>query len=536
VNTIIDEVLQLSGSFTTLSLSTFTLTYNANAKLRYGASGQTTAQTTTDAEWPSSGGPQNIETYNEGGVTLHDNRSIAGTLTLTLGTFDNDGSLGSKVLTIANGASISRARGELSAVPTFAGLVNVAYTSGVVDVVTGYELPTSSSALNNLTLNTAKVIKLNAHATVNGSLILTNGMLSLGSNNLTLAASATIGGSPSVTSMVDPEGSGELRKVFTGTGSFVYPVGDTSGTREYSPVTLNFTSGTFSSAYAGVKLVNAKHSSNSSTTHYLNRYWSVTQSGISGFSCNADFVYADGDVNGTKENLTLGKWDGGPGWYGYGYGNPAANTLSGSGITSFSDFTGGEAIALPVQIASFVGSYIGSNVELEWQTISEINNYGFNVQRRDNIGYVTIGFVAGKGTTTELQTYTFLDNDPQGSVEYRLEQIDNNGLKNYFGPIMLNPSSVDDEIVPAIFKLNQNYPNPFNPSTKISFGLANSGYTTLKVYNIVGSEVATLYAGNAEAGKLYAITFDAKNLPSGLYFSKLQSGNTVEIKKMIMMK
>jgi hypothetical protein len=301
---------------------------------------------------------------------------------------------------------------------------------------------------------------------------------------------------------------------------------------------LTLSGGSYSSASIDVDAVNAKHSQNTSPTDYLNRYWTVTQSGITGFSCNADFVYADGDVAGTESNLTLGKWDGGPEWYGYGYGNPTTNTLSATGITSFSDFTGGETGALPIQLASFVGSYVGNNAKLEWQTISEVNNYGFNVQRLNVVSktYENAGFVAGKGTTLEPQSYSFVDQDASGSVEYRLEQIDNNGLKNYFGPIFLNPNSVDDKSVPAVFALNQNYPNPFNPSTKISFSLANAGYTTLKVYNIVGKEVASLFSGNAEAGRQYVVNFDAKNLTSGMYFYKLQSGNSVEVKKLTLVK
>jgi hypothetical protein len=444
VNTTIDEVLQLSGAFTTLRDSTFTLTYNPSAALRYGASGQTTAQTTTDAEWPASDGPQNVQIYNSGGVTLNGSKTLGGTLTLT------------------------------------------------------------------------------------------NGLLKLDSNNLTLGTSATIGGTPAATAMVVAEGSGELRKEFSGTGSFIYTVGDNTGTAEYSPVTLNFSSGTFSSAYAGVKLANAKHSLNGSSTDYVNRYWTVTQSGISSFTCDADFVYADGDIVGTETNLLLGQYD--SQWNVVGTVNPSTNTLSAIGLTNFSDFTGGEMGALPIQLASFVGSYVGNSAKLEWSTVSEVNNYGFNVQRRNGDNYVTIGFVAGKGTTVEPQSYSFVDKDAHGSIEYRLEQIDNNGLNTYFGPIMVNPNSVDNEIVPALFKLNQNYPNPFNPSTKISFSLANDNYTTLKIYNILGVEVATLYAENAEAGKLYTINFDAKNFPSGLYFSKLVSGNNVEVRKMVLMK
>jgi photosystem II stability/assembly factor-like uncharacterized protein len=192
-------------------------------------------------------------------------------------------------------------------------------------------------------------------------------------------------------------------------------------------------------------------------------------------------------------------------------------------------------VVLPVQLVSFVGSFEGNTAKLEWQTVTETNNYGFNVQRLNEVkqSFETIGFVAGKGTTLEPQSYSFIDGQPENS--YRLEQIDNDGLTSYFGPIMLNPNSVGDN-VPAVFALNQNYPNPFNPSTTISFSLANAGYTTLKVYNLIGKEVAILFNGNAAAGRNYIVNFDAKNLTSGMYFYKLQSGNNVEVKKLTLVK
>lgn len=194
---------------------------------------------------------------------------------------------------------------------------------------------------------------------------------------------------------------------------------------------------------------------------------------------------------------------------------------------------------LPIQLVSFFGSLISNNsVKLEWQTISEVNNYGFNVQRYNGSvkTYETISFVAGKGTTLEPQTYSYVDENVSDNVEYRLEQIDNNGLKSYFGPILINPNGVDENSVPAVFQLNQNYPNPFNPSTKISFSISNNDFTTLKVYNMLGTEVATLFAGNAEAGRMYEAKFDGKNLTSGIYFYKLQSGNMVEVRKLTLVK
>jgi hypothetical protein len=94
----------------------------------------------------------------------------------------------------------------------------------------------------------------------------------------------------------------------------------------------------------------------------------------------------------------------------------------------------------------------------------------------------------------------------------------------------------DSEFMPTTFKLNQNYPNPFNPETKISFSLAHDGYTTLKVYNILGQEVATLFTGYAKAGRMYIFNFMDKDLSSGLYFYELKSNDNTDIKKLILLK
>jgi hypothetical protein len=184
---------------------------------------------------------------------------------------------------------------------------------------------------------------------------------------------------------------------------------------------------------------------------------------------------------------------------------------------------------LPIQLASFVGSYVENGAKLEWSTISEVNNYGFNVQRQSGNEYVNIGFVEGKGVPS---TYEYID--AQAGTTYRLEQIDNDGLTTYYGPIMLNPNSVGDNI-PAVFALNQNYPNPFNPSTVINYQLATDNYTTLEVYNLIGKEVATLVNGYVTAGS-HQVTFDGSHLTSGMYFYKLQSGNNVEVRKLTLVK
>jgi hypothetical protein len=378
-------------------------------------------------------------------------------------------------------------------------------------------------------LDNAAGIVLSKDLAILGNLTLTNGKVMLGSNILSLTGTLT-GGTSS--NYVVATGSGEFRKVFTAAASFTYPIGDASN---YSPVTLTFTGGAYTSAYAGIKLMNAKHPNNYSANDYLKRYWTVSSSGISGFSCDVTCEYVSADVNGTESNITGGKLDAGVWTYFVGVDN-LNHRFTATGCTSFSDFSGGENGAMPVQLASFVGSYVGNNAILEWSTISEVNNYGFNVQRLNEAtkNFETISFIAGKGTTLEPQSYSFVDNQP--GTSYRLEQIDNNGLKNYFGPIYLNPNSVDDKSVPAVFALNQNYPNPFNPTTNLTFSLANSGHTTLKVYNILGNEVATLFNGNGEAGKLYNVKFDASKLTTGMYIYKLQNGNSVEVRKLTLVK
>ena len=98
-------------------------------------------------------------------------------------------------------------------------------------------------------------------------------------------------------------------------------------------------------------------------------------------------------------------------------------------------------------------------------------------------------------------------------------------------------TSVDESIsnVPERFSLAQNYPNPFNPSTIIKYSVPENGFVRLSVYNLVGEEVSVLVSETVDAG-FYEVTFNATNLPSGTYFYRLQVGNIVQLKKMLLMK
>jgi len=207
--------------------------------------------------------------------------------------------------------------------------------------------------------------------------------------------------------------------------------------------------------------------------------------------------------------------------------------------------------SLPVQIQSFTAQLLPGNLHvlLEWRTISEINNYGFYVQRRrDNeVQWTELqGFVQGHGTTTEPQYYSYVDNTitETGLYHYRLRQVDLDGTSHLTGAISINVSSVTsaDESVPRVFQLQQNYPNPFNPATHIPFSVRGSGFegsgsefTSLKVYDILGREVRTLVNENLQPGS-YEVTFDASGLPSGVYLYRLTAGGFTATKQMLLLK
>jgi hypothetical protein len=187
---------------------------------------------------------------------------------------------------------------------------------------------------------------------------------------------------------------------------------------------------------------------------------------------------------------------------------------------------------VPVELKSFTATVNNSGqVVLNWTTATEINNQMFQIERKlvgDN--FEKIGHVPGFGTTTEPKSYSFIDEDVSaGTYDYRLKQIDFNGAFEYSNEIEVVVSS------PVEFALGQNYPNPFNPTTKIEYSVPATGNVKLTIHNLIGEEVALLVNGQVEAG-FYETTFDAFNLPSGMYLYKLQAGNLIEIKKMILVK
>ncbi|MCU0364157.1 MAG: choice-of-anchor B family protein [Ignavibacteriaceae bacterium] len=206
-----------------------------------------------------------------------------------------------------------------------------------------------------------------------------------------------------------------------------------------------------------------------------------------------------------------------------------------SGNTIISDINTGLYVlrfngSIPVELTSFSAAVDNQNVTLKWSTSSEKNNQGFEVQRKNESEYYSIGFVEGNGTSTEINNYTFIDRDVKsGNYYYRLKQIDFNGSSDYSDEIFVEITS------PIDFELEQNFPNPFNPATTIRFSLPANGFVNLSIYNLVGEKVSELVNGELQQGE-HNLTFNASELPSGLYIAKLSAGNFNQSIKMTLLK
>lgn len=190
---------------------------------------------------------------------------------------------------------------------------------------------------------------------------------------------------------------------------------------------------------------------------------------------------------------------------------------------------------LPVELSSFTASVNGNEVVLRWSTVIEVDNYGFEVERgqRSNVTIETwekIGFVQGHGKSNSVKQYEFVDIPTGGTkFQYRLKQIDTDGKYAYSKVI-----NIDIEI-PSQYSLKQNYPNPFNPTTRIAYSIPKEGIVTLKVFDVLGREVALLVNKTQQAGN-YEVIYDGSMQASGAYICKMSSDDYSSSIKMLLTK
>jgi hypothetical protein len=209
-------------------------------------------------------------------------------------------------------------------------------------------------------------------------------------------------------------------------------------------------------------------------------------------------------------------------------------------VTSNGTYTNPSNQQLPIQLVSFNVNVLSSDgVELLWSTASEINNYGFYVQRSaDAKTFATLpgSFQPGHGTTIEHHDYSYTD-ATAGDVQYfyRLEQVDRDGTITYSESKEAGGTTGVKEQKPTEFALQQNYPNPFNPTSVIEYSLPSSSHVLLELYNLLGQKIATL-VNDVKAPGFYQVQVDGANLASGVYIYRLTAGQKTFVRKMALVK
>ncbi|MEO8399971.1 MAG: T9SS type A sorting domain-containing protein [Ignavibacteriaceae bacterium] len=239
--------------------------------------------------------------------------------------------------------------------------------------------------------------------------------------------------------------------------------------------------------------------------------------------------------------------DGSPNWNGWVTGNDTisddptptydaiwffAPDLSDTTVVYLDFVTFNPSGEVPVELVSFNAAVSGNQVDLRWITATELNNKGFEVERKSAEGtFEKIAFINGNGTKTDVSAYTYSDKlEKAGTYYYRLKQVDLDGTFEYS-----NTVEVTIIALPGEYALAQNYPNPFNPTTSISYNIPQAGHVSLVVFNLLGEKVANLVNGFQESGN-YTVNFEASKLASGTYIYTLNANGNTITKKMVLMK
>jgi len=457
--------------------------------------------------------------------TQADNILTSGTtLKGTAGTF----MVSSTALDIKSGATVDNA-GTLTlknnltnenVSPNSIGTGTVEFSGTANQTISGQNI------IQNLTVNNVAGVTIGDNTKVNGALTLTNGTITLGSDNLLLGPSATISGTPSASVMIIVTSTGELRKEFPAgfTGIFSFPVGDDNGTSEYSPVTLTFTGGTFAAGnYVGVSLKNEMYPDPNITGNYLNRYWNISQSGITNFNCNATFQYLSADVVGTENKLSCTKVNTLP-WITYGPTNATTHILSAGGIVAFGSYTGLKSTTTPLN-QELVNVDIPNGVTTcyDAQQILTVAGNGttFLVENGGNVTLVA-------GSSILLLEGTTVNNGG-----YLHGYITTNG--NYCGTL-LNPlvANLVDEQTLGVETVVKNqfikvYPNPTTDIVIVE--LVDAGSTAVANVTVYTMNGGKLYQKDFKGESKFQFSLAGK--PVGIYLVHVQSGDRSEIAKII---
>jgi hypothetical protein len=384
---------------------------------------------------------------------------------------------------------------------------------------------------------------------------MTTGNIVTGNNILTLGTSTSSLGTLSYTS---GRIIGSFKRWFSSSNvsNVMFPVGTASQSRTVTITRTNVTTGGSLTAKFVASDPGNNNTSNITDGAYLvdrftnQGYWEITKNTADGtFAGNYNLDMETSGFSGINDITKLRiikRPDANSSWVLEGtHTNGISTTVKRAGLSNFSQFTlGGNSTdnplsdsPLPVSLSSFTSSVKLNSVTLSWSTASELNNKGFEIERKEanSTDYAKVGFVDGNGTTNQVKNYSFTDSKLNaGKYSYRIKQIDFNGNFEYFS---LN-SGIEIG-APKKFTLSQNYPNPFNPSTKIDYEIPADSKVSISIYDISGKEVQQVVNAQQKAG-YYTAQFNASQLSSGTYFYKLTvnnaNGSEVLTKKMTLIK
>ncbi|MFM7765187.1 MAG: T9SS type A sorting domain-containing protein, partial [Sphingomonadales bacterium] len=344
-------------------------------------------------------------------------------------------------------------------------------------------------------------VTLDKARTIAGTLTMTSGILTLGNYNLTISG-AVSGGSSNA--YINTGGTGKVIRSVAAASQVVFPVGNSA----YSPITLDFTSGTFSTATASVKVATGKHPSNTATTSYINRYWEVTQTGISSFNCNVSCTYQQTDVAGTESNIYAGKYSGTT-WTLGSAADVTNNILTFSNATSFSDFTGGELSAMPVHWLFHHCKPHNGKVQLSWG-VSEEPATGIYTIERSAEGRVwkALGTKTPIAPTFTSTTYKFDDAAPLTQNFYRIKYTENNGDVQHSEICHAQLSASEKPVIKT---------DAAGSEIVVSFALQTEYTGTITLFDATGRKLKV----SAIAGKTGRIA--TADLPAGVYELLLES-------------
>ena len=521
------SVLDLTvGSGSTLNLGGNTITIaNGGA---FTNNGTFNAQTGTVAFSGTGTLAGNATTFNNlttnGNLNASASPTINGTLTLSSGTL----SVGANTLTV-NG-SISTTSGNIDASNASATVVFGGSSAQTIPA------STFTGNINNLTLSNSEGLTTNQSLTVANTLSLSSGVLTLGTNNLTLTGSLHATNNGSSTAFINTNNSGAFIRSISSTGvNYKFPV----GLSDYAPITVNFTGGTIASSTLASRAVSGLHPDAVDGAYIRsNLYWQMNQSGMTNPQYNVSFTYP-GVTNGvgsseTEANLLPAKYSASTGWLSSGscaicYSgttmgtssiNTETKTLTWNGVTGFSDFGGfgeGNGSPLPVELLSFNGICDKNQIQLTWSTASENNSDYFEILKsQDGENWRAVNKQAAAGFSTTLQMYSFIETEKSNNAYYRLNQVDFNGDNKLYDPIFIDCEGNTSQLI--------TYPNP----SKNGFNIVISdsklvGEATLIIRDAMGKEVLTKSISIAEGMNLFPIA--SYEIENGVYFITIEGEN-----------